>query len=373
MSNFTNYFINLSLTFFSLIIVLLVLEGITRVLVNPSIVQYHNPDESWELDDTLGWKNKSNAILENHIYGQFVRFSTNVDGLRPSHIKELKNPKIKRVLLIGNSTVAGRAVNESETLHYYLDSLLNLNGNNFEVINAGVEGYATDQSLLLLKYLIPKYKPDFVFYGYCNNDLFANLKERDANLFKPTYKLINGKYSLILPKKNEAIIKQRETYQNKRLAITNSYLLGLLRPGVYKLKVALNKEQKIGDIDPYTYKNFHKYENEFHLLSFLIAEMNSECIKERINFAFYSHPAINATWNPYRRNLGITASPNFYEDRLLELSYKENIPFIEMVNDFLQNQDNGPFHLLPYDPHCNGKGYLMQATIIAKFIQKLPK
>ena len=50
---------------------------------------------------------------------------------------------------------------------------------NIEIISIGVGAWGTDQSLEVLKREGIKYKPDFVIYQFCENDLDNNLLPRE--------------------------------------------------------------------------------------------------------------------------------------------------------------------------------------------------
>lgn len=363
-------FTNIGISVFAVFAVLLAAELLVRLFADENSYKFYDASDNWELDDSLGWRNKANYSLENSVNGKTVRFSTNQDGLRPASVQAIKKQQNKRLLLIGNSTVVGRSVREQESLHYFLDSLLNLGEQHFEVINAGVEGYASDQAFLQLKRLIQKYDPDYVTYGFCNNDLFANLKKNDAGLNKPYFEFLNGNYILRLPAKNNEI-KQLGKKNIVEQVLQNSALFGLLRPGIYQLRVLLVKDQqKVEGIDPEVYLHREKFPDEFNLLSHIVLEMSRLCKENHAKFFLYCHPGLKSVWQPYRSSLGIQAPPSFCEDALSEIAQTDSVPFIKMVDDFWQNQDKGPFHLLPFDGHCNGNGYWLQAMVIAREINR---
>jgi len=71
-----------------------------------------------------------------------------------------------RILFLGDSFVWGFDVEQAERFTERLRELAPA----WEVVNAGVSGYGTDQELLLLQRVHDTFRPDVVFLVYCNND-----------------------------------------------------------------------------------------------------------------------------------------------------------------------------------------------------------
>jgi hypothetical protein len=125
-------------------------------------------------DARRGWSHKPNSE------GLFVKlgFQTpiriNSRGLREREIPYEKAPGTIRVLVIGDSNVAGFEVAEDETFSRVTESVLRERGYAIEFVNAGHRGYGTDQSLLLLMDEGLKYHPDLVLYFWSDNDVDDN-------------------------------------------------------------------------------------------------------------------------------------------------------------------------------------------------------
>src|SRR6185295_4155227 len=80
-----------------------------------------------------------------------------------------------RVLVVGDSNVAGFEVGEDETFTRVAEKILRDKGYRVEFINGGHRGYGTDQSLLFLEDEGMKYHPDLVLYFWSDNDLDDNI------------------------------------------------------------------------------------------------------------------------------------------------------------------------------------------------------
>jgi hypothetical protein len=100
--------------------------------------------------------------------------------------------------------------------------------------------------------------------------------------------------------------------------------------------------------------------------------MQQCCATYKAKFLVYAHPSLAETWDPYireiRRANGL--APNQYdrhalERRLQNIVSTAGIDFCPLIDNFVRQQDGGPFHLLPKDFHCNGKGYEVTAAALA--------
>ena len=118
---------------------------------------------------TLGWAQQKNYshILEGHLV------KINEKGLRGKEYPYEKQKNTFRVLMLGDSITFG-----------------------FEVINAGVQGYGTDQELIFLQNEGLKYHPDLVVLNFCTeNDFYDNSNPKsfyDNTYPKPYFKIENG-------------------------------------------------------------------------------------------------------------------------------------------------------------------------------------
>ncbi len=103
--------------------------------------------------------------------------STNSLGMRDREVPP-KEAGVYRILVNGDSWTFGPGVEIGQTFPKVLEARLNaaFPDRRFEVFNAGVEGYGTDQELLLLRRHIDEIKPDLVLLEfYPGNDVSDNL------------------------------------------------------------------------------------------------------------------------------------------------------------------------------------------------------
>ncbi len=366
---------NLIASLFSIVVLFIILEIGVRVFVPAEYYVVTRGNHDWEEDELLGWKNKAHYEDVAIRHNKLVRYETNEDGFRPATIARKKNGNVIRVMLFGNSTVNAREVPESETIHFYLDSLLNLTSQRYEVINAGVLGYATDQALLNIERHIDTYSPDIVCYGYCINDLYANSSGLYSGLYKPYFELENGSLQLVpLEKQNTDILGATRSFSIADL-LQYSALWGIMRPYIEQVKIKYSKQAELdqggmNEID--RYQKPVEGEPHFQKLAMLVDRMDDACEKNGIAFFFYPHPEAVTVWPPYRKLIGKeNLHPNIIENKLREIADMDSTQFVGMVDHFIKNENKGPFHLLPKDPHCNAMGYRLQAEVLSTYIRGL--
>ncbi|MCB0518015.1 MAG: hypothetical protein H6577_09535 [Lewinellaceae bacterium] len=363
---------NLSTTFLALLFLFALLEIGARIAIPRQYYEFSPATNDWVEDDTLGWKNKPNHETQAYRFERMVHFSTNPDGLRPKEAKREKSDGIVRVMLFGNSTVASWDIPEHQTLHRCLDSLLDLSGQEYEVINAAVLGYSTDQSLLNIQRLLPIYSPDIVLYGYCINDLYLNASGYYTGLYKPRYTMDEGVLKLALPENpNTEFFSNAVAYRLKDM-VQYSAFYGFLRPFIQRARIKYSRQAELdqgGINDIARYETPFAQDSLFQLLALLVNEMDKECKAQGASFLFYAHPEVLTVWPPYRKAIGKEdVEPFIIENKLREIADSYALDFVGMVSTFLENQEAGPFHSLPQDSHCNPKGYSLQAKVLSEHI-----
>jgi hypothetical protein len=160
---------NLAMLFFSLFLTLAMLEGAARIFKLGTGL-------FWQPDTELGWVNIPNAKGWESCYGECqTQVTINSKGLRDREISYEAEPGTTRILMLGDSTTAAMQVTLEETFVKQLESELNDNAGSWEVINAGVNAYGTDNELLFYQLEGQKYEPDIVFLNmYLANDVYNN-------------------------------------------------------------------------------------------------------------------------------------------------------------------------------------------------------
>jgi hypothetical protein len=100
-----------------------------------------------------------------------VRVVTNEHGMRGPEVATEPAPGTHRVLVLGDSVAFGFRLEESDTFPRLLETeLRERTGRPFEVLNAGVEGYNTENELALLERTGLAFAPETVVVAFNLND-----------------------------------------------------------------------------------------------------------------------------------------------------------------------------------------------------------
>jgi hypothetical protein len=136
-------------------------------------------------DQLYGWKNipgwQASTINQP--------LSINSKGLRDREYPYQKAAGTKRILVLGDSYTWGYGVANKEIYTEVLEEALQDKYPHYEVLNAGVSGWGTDQQYLFLITEGLKYSPDLVIVGHFINDLEEILQTESYGLQKPIYRL----------------------------------------------------------------------------------------------------------------------------------------------------------------------------------------
>jgi hypothetical protein len=91
------------------------------------------------------------------------------------------------ILVVGDSFAAGSEVEEPETFPAQLEKLLGK-----RVLNAGVAGFALDQTFLRTQMLEPILKPKQIIFSIFSEDILRNAYDKFSGGMKPFFTVENG-------------------------------------------------------------------------------------------------------------------------------------------------------------------------------------
>jgi hypothetical protein len=128
-----------------------------------------------KFDPELGWVKTPNVKVHRHTSEFDVHFEINALGLRDDPMASPAKPAGKlRVLMLGDSFVQGYTVERADLFVDILERWWQAEGRDVDVINAGTEGYSTDQEALWLAGRGRAYQPDVVLLFPYSNDIYWN-------------------------------------------------------------------------------------------------------------------------------------------------------------------------------------------------------
>lgn len=167
----------------SVVIAALVLEGGLRLLgfgpTGQTINQY---------DPDLGWSKRPNFTAERETSEFDVTYKINELGLREDPMSSpAKPPGAFRVVVLGDSFVLGYTVARENLFVDQLEGLWQSEGRNVDVINAGTEGYSTDQEVAWFLKHGAAFDPDLVLLLPYENDLYWNSQPKYQATPKPRF------------------------------------------------------------------------------------------------------------------------------------------------------------------------------------------
>lgn len=299
---------------------------------------YPQPDPIlWiENSDIYGYQLKKNFHQSYRFprLGYTMEVQINSLGLRDREFtsSELTDPKITRILLLGDSFTFGHALNVEDIFDMQLEEILRSRGDSAIVINAGVGGWGTLQEVLFASNNLRLFNPDFIVLSFCGNDPHDDLKFSNG--------LIQGvEGSLSFPGK----LFLRDHSHLFRLVLRNFAIL-------YH-NFRLNQRQEGEKLDLQSASTIT--EEDWRRTRATIGQLQS---------AFRSH-------NP-RGILLLQATGPENEDirqHLMSTQNGKDIFYVDLHDDFTAIPMDSL--LIPIDGHWNRKGHRISATRLADQIQ----
>jgi len=284
---------NFSLSFFTVILVLLFIEISLRFTgSNPRIIHdfaLNEPVTNIQ-DENLGWSPK----VGQHIFqpwsedGKITKLTINKDK---SRVTGGANSHKKKIIFVGGSLTQGWAVDDLETF----SSFIQRRNEKYEIGNFGVGGYGGFQSLLLLEKIFNNYNNiELVVYGYIPHHEVRNVA---AGSWMYLLNFFSTRGFVKLP--YASIDKENNLVKNKPIKYINlpfgnkSALIAKLEKKIMKIK-SLQREYKKFEISKSIIKEMNKISNEnsseFKFL--LLEELHKEKIDKYKKFLIKNNIAL---------------------------------------------------------------------------------
>lgn len=306
--------INLCTFIITLIVVLLVCEGVFRYIVPPPYrarnIEFYNT--MYQSDSVLGYTVKPN-INNEHVH-------TNSYGFRGKEIV----PHRINIICVGDSHTFGWEVDDAFSYPQQLQDLL---GEKFNVINMGLGGYNILRQIAFLNRYIKEFKPRLVVFGVVVDDIYPDLPATPFN----------------------SDSQKKLFFNTQRKSALLSYIKDLW-PGI-KIKLGLQKSSEDLYFDAWSDKEklaFYKKEIEKEIPKW--RNLNIKVIF--VIFPFYSqvYSKNKETW------------PNVELFRNLE---SKDLKYIDLLPTFKAHYKKFSSIYLE-DGHPNGYGYKLIAQEIFK-------
>lgn len=332
----------------------------------------------WTYDKLLGWKMQPNKsdFFSNPKERFKILCQTNSHGLRDDEMPYQKPPGTRRILLLGDSVVAGFEVEKEKVIDSVLEKFIRPI-TPCEVINAGVRGYGTDQSYLFLIHEGIKYDPDIVLYVLVGNDPEENIAiHRSGRKYGKSY-FVYHRGKLVLkgvpvppsfdPPDQWLMSSQsvQDFYNNVLYPreipkdIQNVPFFSRVKSHLYKHSAVYREVVHASGNIPPAPQPLPPFVREYRrqVTKGLIQNMKSFCDEKGVLFAVY------------RFTNGVKKSPAQEKDRE-ELLSSPNIETIESRELFFRESGGGKKFCFSGDPHWNAKGHALAAKIIFEYLKE---
>jgi lysophospholipase L1-like esterase len=304
-----------------------------------------SPDQTglWAYNELLGWSHTPGR-QSGFIHRDFsVEVSINSLGLRDSEYTLERTGSKRRMLVIGDSFGWGFGV----SCHERFSEILEADHPDWEVINASVAGYSTDQQLLYLRESGLALTPDIVLLLVCGNDFDENTRREVCWYGKPRFTLEGETLRLQNTPVPRGNYKQRfnRYFFNRTYILSRAYYYALLTGNaVTRLfttgSPGANDRTKAPD---------ERYMND--LTHQLIRAMDGLARANGAEFIIVSVPMGE------ERRAG-----------LQDLALREGIPYLPLDGFFSKQEGSMTF---PHDPHWTSAGHAVAAAAIEGFLQDL--
>lgn len=286
--------------------------------------------------DTLtGW---SYSPLETY-YRDGVTYSFDKYGFRVAKQSQEIDFSKPRILFIGDSITFGYGLNYEDTFAFKIGRLL---GDKFEVVNMGVQGYATDQILLRLRQYIDVVKPAVIVNTFIPDHLNRNINTDRRQLAK----------CISFPGTKPMFIK-KDQQENTDLVQKNF-------PEPIEKKYVNKVPLLVGDISDRLRENSWKREEyDIELTKILLKEIDREASNHQAR-----------TYNIFYDNIYDQSSGSF-NNRLVKTLFKDQHLRVVPVFDFAKDP-NGDYYVPVSHYHPNGNiNTLMAQDFYKEFGQEI--
>lgn len=300
----------------------------------------------WVYDDLLGWAHQPNQ------HGRFVHQDFNIDvkinsdGLRDDGY-DLKRNEKKRMLVLGDSFGWGFGVEHDQRFSEVLEK----KHADWEIINASVSGYGTDQEYLYLKERVLKYKPDVVLLLFFVNDFHNNVENEEYWYFKPFFDPSEQGLHL----RNVPVPKASVRQKLDRFFLGRTYLFARLYraatlASASAVRIVRHRQAERGESAKVKGRDLAQPDSYLVTLE-IIKSMNDLSRKNGARFVLVSAPM--------REKERVA---------LHGLSTKENIAYLPLDSYFASSREKLSF---PHDHHWNSTGHETAARAIEHLLEDL--
>lgn len=338
----------------TLVVLLIISEIVLRVTQTEpyhrnALNAFHAPDEH------IGWRGKSN------FQGTFARDSFvseiafNENGYRKKGAKITPNANAEKIVFTGDSFAWGWGVSQGEVFSDYLQDLV---GQDLNVMNFGVNTFATVQEKIQLEKEILPLKPKYFSILFYGNDFKDNVDGRNNN--RP-YCIVNGENVEL---KNYPI--QNPIGSMYRSFTSHSYALTHIRyyHNLLREYLKARKEEAKVKVSP-KFQDIKVPSDRVKVFKAYLTLIRNICQKEGIQFFMvYIPTAKNIVKNPNQ-------SMN-YREVVKNVCEELKVNLLDLTSVFSEKitGSNGEPYYFTNDLHWTALGHELAAQEISEYLNQ---
>lgn len=347
------FFINGLLFSVSLIIGLLLAEGVLRVL--PSSITNINKKITYTKDEFIGFKFESNSVTSVSSSCFDTKVSANSLGFRGEDWTELGG-----IAVFGDSFMEAIQVNDNETLSYKLSEIFNM-----PVYNAGLSSFGTVAEFVTYRSYVKRQKPKIVVLSMFENDVLDNhcatsqvgdgLVSKSCATISSTTVSINSNYY--------------STHGNSALrSKVKKYCLtcNLARSFLLQLKSRAKNDNNVGEntIENSKSNGEGSIDDEaWQITKDILRQFKSEVESDGARLVVMVIPDQIAF---------MSTTTKFTSEKLVSLANEEDVDVIDlyepMKNYVSEQKLSYPFFSFECDGHWNPLGHFLVANFLSKYL-----
>lgn len=323
------------------VVVIIMAESAIRVFLPQWAPKREERVKFWSYSEILGWEHLPNQRGRFNHQDFSVDVVINSQGIRDDEYSLNRTDK-KRMLVLGDSFGWGFGVEHQDRFSEILEDI----HSDWEIINASVSGYGTDQQFLFLKEKAIAFRPDVVLLLFHNSDFGNNIHAVDNWYYKPFFVVERGHLKL----QNVPVPKSTTIQRFARFLMGRTYLGLRVCYCLKRLKtrvVSLTRSMRPASREKNSMDEQRTYLVTYHL----IKAMSKLSKEEGAKFVLVSIPM-----NVEER------------EWIQKITKKENIPYLQLDKYFESMEGSTRF---PHDYHWNVKGHAIAAKAIDDFLRIL--
>jgi len=364
----------------------------TCVVAEVALRLFWHPDAEASViraDPRYGWALRPGSHLHSVASDRGLDYHIDINALGLRDAPRAQRPPlgVRRVLFIGDSMVFGAGVEARDRLTERLQDIL---GGDFEVVNAGVSGWGTDQEFLWLQNEGLALHPDVVVLGVCMlNDVLNVMLPHElfGTAPKPRFDLKDGQLALVpAPARDEVRENASVGGFAKHSRLVHfvgrhvRLLASRLRTAPHRTDAPFYPEDIESDSSHWSVFRTQytpRFEAAFEVTEALVTAIHDTCAAHGIPLLIYAFPQkVEVDVADRKRELDHFGYDPAQFDlaapyaRMGRLAQSLGVPWVYPVEEWTEMQQRVPL-FFARDGHPNPDGHALAAANIAPALHNL--